>query len=517
MSIDITLQMLGLKRSTKRLVQIGADVVLAIGCFLVAMLLRLEDNGFVFEPMVWLAILPSLPVTILAFRYFGLYRSVLRFITAEAFIAIMSGVLLSAVALTVSAQVLSAPIPLSVPVIYAVLLILTAGGLRFLMRHTLRKPQALNRKPIAIYGAGDAGRQLQNALDHGQEYAAVAFIDDNPALQGSLIGGRPVFGPTQIARLVSDYEIKSILLALPSASRARRREIIAQIEPMGLKIKTIPGMADIVSGRATFAELRSVTPEDLLGRDPVAARPELMSRNITDKVVLVSGAGGSIGAELCRQIIAQNPKMLILFEVSEIALYSISMELREILARNQKSIVVEPVLGSVQNPARVRSVLRSFGVQTIYHAAAYKHVVIVEENVVEGISNNVFGTQVIAQAAADHGVENFILISTDKAVRPTNFMGASKRMAELVCQAMAQNQTKTTFSMVRFGNVLGSSGSVIPRFRAQIEQGGPVTVTHREITRYFMTIPEAAQLVIQAGAMAQGGEVFVLDMGGQDP
>jgi FlaA1/EpsC-like NDP-sugar epimerase len=506
--------LIDLDRSKKRLVQILADVALILTAFFAAMLLRLETTSFATHTLVWLTVLPTIPVTVVIFRQLGLYRSVLRFITSRAFSAIGSGVFISAIVLSLTAQFLNAPIPRSVPVIYAVLLILGAGGLRFVMRQVLRPRKATDRQSVAIYGAGDAGLQLQNAIDSGREFAAVAFIDDNPSLQGTLVGGRQVFAPSQMEKLVTDYEIKSILLALPSVSRSRRREIIAGIEPWGVEIKTIPGMADIVSGRASFNELHVVSPEDLLGRDPVTPDADLMGRNITGKVVMVSGAGGSIGSELCRQIIDRDPLVLVLFEQSELALYTVAAELRESLSLAGKRPRIEPVLGSVQNPGRVRAVLRAFGVQTIYHAAAYKHVVLVEENVVEGIANNVFGTKVLAEAAADLGVESFTLISTDKAVRPTNVMGASKRMAELVCQSLAEaRHGRTVFSMVRFGNVLGSSGSVIPKFRAQIEQGGPVTVTHREITRYFMTIPEASQLVIQAGAMARGGEVFVLDMG----
>lgn len=506
-------KLLHLNRVTKRIVQVVTDVVLIVVCFTAAMVLRLESMAFERDPVAWLALVPVVPITILAFRQLGLYRSILRFITGRAFRAIGIGVAVSVVTLIVSAQLMSAPLPRSVPIIYGVLLFLSTGGLRFFVRNILRQPVKSNRQPVAIYGAGEAGRQLQNALFHGSEYGPVAFIDDDPALQGTLIGGERVLAPTDLSELVNEEQVKAILLALPGISRARRREIVEQIEPLDIEIKTIPGMADIISGRASFSELRGVTPEDLLGRDPVPPSAELMSQNITGKVVLVSGAGGSIGGELCRQIIQHDPAALVLFEISEYALYTITMELREMIAREGKSVRIDPVLGSVQNVERVRAVLRTFGVQTIYHAAAYKHVVLVEENVVEGIVTNVFGTQVMADAAVAHGVENFILISTDKAVRPTNFMGASKRLAELVCQAVAAEQNRTTVSMVRFGNVLGSSGSVIPRFKAQIEDGGPVTVTHREITRYFMTIPEASQLVIQAGAMAKGGDVFVLDMG----
>lgn len=510
---NLVTRLLGLSRTTKRLMQIALDVLLMLACFYTAMVLRLESTEFASNPAVWMAFLPVIPVTVIAYRQLGLYRSILRFITGQAFRAIGIGVGVSVVALIVMGELIATPIPRSVPGIFGVLMILSTGGLRFTIRNILRQPVKSNRQPVAIYGAGEAGRQLQHALFHGPEYEPVAYIDDDPSLQNTLIGGRRVFSQSDINWLAREMKIKSVLLALPSISRARRREIVEEIEPLGLEIKTIPGMADIVSGQASFNELRNVTPEDLLGRDPVPPHPDLMGRNITGKVVLVSGAGGSIGSELCRQIILYDPAALVLFDISEYSLYSITTELRETLARNRKTVKLEAILGSVLNEGRVCSVLSAFGVQTIYHAAAYKHVVLVEENVADGIVNNVFGTKILAKAAAAQGVEHFIMISTDKAVRPTNFMGASKRMAELVCQTIATEQNRTKFSTVRFGNVLGSSGSVIPRFKAQIENGGPVTVTHREITRFFMTIPEAAQLVIQAGAMSKGGDVFVLDMG----
>lgn len=504
---------LSFNRPLKRAIQMAADSIIIIICFFGAMFVRLESLSFVTKPEIWLTILPVIPLTILAFIKLGLYRSIVRFISSKALRAIAIGVVFSAVLLFVSSSVVSGPIPRSVPGIYALALLLAIGGVRFAMRNILRRPAQQDAQPIAIYGAGHAGRQLQTALQHGCEYNPVAFIDDDAALHNTLVAGLRVHSSQTAAQLVQDMQIKSILLAIPSANRTRHREIIRQIQHLGISIKTMPGMEDIVSGRATVTDLRSVKPEDLLGRDPVPEQDNLMSRNITGKVVLVSGAGGSIGSELCRQIIKHDPAALVLFEVSEFALYSISMELRESLERDNRPVRIAPVLGSVRDAARIRAVMRTFHVQTVYHAAAYKHVVLVEENVTEGIRNNVFGTQTIAHAAAEHGVESFILVSTDKAVRPTNFMGASKRMAELVCQSLAMAGTDTVFSMVRFGNVLGSSGSVIPRFRAQIDAGGPVTVTHRDITRYFMTIPEASKLVIQAGAMAKGGDVFVLDMG----
>lgn len=502
-----------LSRPVKRALQLVADALLIVLCLVLAMALRLESFHFVARPLFWLTLLPVVPLTLLVFWHLGLYRAIIRFISGHALKVVLIGVFASAVILFATAQALSAPVPRSVPGIYALLLFITGGGVRFLIRNLFLRPAKQNRTPVIIYGAGDAGRQVVNALHHGNEYTPAAFVDDDPALQHTTVVGRRVFEPRQIPLIIREMRATTVLLAIPSTSRARRREIITTLEPMGVTVKTIPGMADIVSGRARFSDLRVVTPEELLGRDPVPARPELMSSSINGKVVLVSGAGGSIGSELCRQIIDQEPAVLVLLEVSELALYNIANELRETLERTGRSLRIEPVLGSVQNPGRVRAILRGFGVQTIYHAAAYKHVVLVEENVVEGIRNNVFGTRVLAEAAAELGVENFILVSTDKAVRPTNFMGASKRMAELVCQALAMSHPKTVFSMVRFGNVLGSSGSVIPRFAAQIAGGGPVTVTHRKITRYFMTIPEAAQLVIQAGGMARGGDVFVLDMG----
>lgn len=506
-------QLLLLERPVKRGIQAMGDVTLILICFSAAMALRLESLSFAGNPAVWAVLLPVVPLTILTFARLGLYRAMLRFISTQVMVSMLIGVGVSGAAMTLAAQVLGAPVPRSVPVIYAVLLLLTGGSLRFLLRALFRMPGLKSQKPVIIYGAGEAGRQLANALRYGHDYTPVAFLDDDPAMARTTVAGRPVYAPKQAAELIAKHGVATILLAIPSVTRARRRQIVSALEPLGVTVKTIPGMADIVSGTATFAELRAVSPEDLLGRDPVPPIADLMGRNIRGKVVLVSGAGGSIGSELCRQIISQQPKMLVLLEVSEFALYSVHMELKETLARLGQPVRLEPILGSVQNPGRVRAILRNFGVQTVYHAAAYKHVVLVEENVVEGVRNNVFGTQVLAEAAAELGVENFIMISTDKAVRPTNVMGASKRMAELVCQSLARGNTRTVFSMVRFGNVLGSSGSVIPRFREQIARGGPVTVTHRDITRFFMTIPEAAQLVIQAGAMAQGGDVFVLDMG----
>jgi FlaA1/EpsC-like NDP-sugar epimerase len=341
----------------------------------------------------------------------------------------------------------------------------------------------------------------------------MAFVDDNPALHGLVLQGTKVHSAEHIDELIEHFNVQKLLLAMPSINRQQRRKIIEDLGVLKLDILSIPGSADIVSGKAKLTELQEVSVEDLLGRDPVAPIDELISANIKNKVVMVTGAGGSIGSELCRQIVQQSPRTLVLFEISEYALYQIDQELNGICRESDYSIRIVPIMASVQQQTRLEAVMRAFKVQTVYHAAAYKHVPMVEYNVVEGVLNNVFGTWRAAEAAINCGVETFVLISTDKAVRPTNVMGTSKRVAELVLQGLALRQNSTRFCMVRFGNVLGSSGSVVPLFKRQIRSGGPVTLTHPEITRYFMTIPEAAQLVIQAGAMGKGGDVFVLDMG----
>ena len=502
-----------LSRPTKIALQVSLDSTLVMLSFIGAMLLRLESAAFLGKAEVWSALVIAVVAAILAFRWLGLYRALVRFITGRILITVGKAALIAAVALHLAGLALDAGLPRSVPVIFAVFVFLSVGGLRFIVRTFFRNPDTLSKRPVIIYGAGESGLQLLNALFHGRDYAPVALVDDDPHLQNLTVGGLTVFSPDRLPRLVRETGAQVILLAIPSLGRVRRREIVHALEDLHLEIKTIPGMSDIISGRARISELRTVSAEDLLGRDPVAPDPDLLGRNIAGRVVMVSGAGGSIGSELCRQILSQKPLALVLYEVSEYALYTIEAELSATAKRLGHDTRIVPVLGSVQHRRRIEAAIRAFGVQTIYHAAAYKHVPLVEENVIEGIRNNVFGTLAIARAARKLDVENFILISTDKAVRPTNVMGATKRIAELICQAHARDGSATVFSMVRFGNVLGSSGSVIPRFRAQIENGGPVTVTHREITRYFMTIPEAAQLVIQAGALGQGGDVFVLDMG----
>ncbi|MBX7460391.1 polysaccharide biosynthesis protein [Qipengyuania huizhouensis] len=502
-----------LSRRQKVALQIVVDTGLILFCFLAAMAIRLESFEFLYNLKIWLPVSISAGVAIGAFWLAGLYRTLVRFVTGKILTSIAKGVLVFAITLFVTNSLLTSGIPRSVPIISGLLLLLAIGGLRFAVRQVFRKPMQVTKRPVVIYGAGEAGLELLNSLFHGRDYTPIAFVDDDCHLQGLTISGFPVYSPQAISKLTEEAALEVVLLAMPNLSHSRRREIFTSLESMSLEVKTIPGLSDIISGKAKISELRNVTAEDLLGRDAVAPNEKLLKRTITGKVVMVTGAGGSIGSELCRQILAQRPEELILYEISEYALYSIEQELREMAKTLGSPTKLIPVLGSVQNAKRLETAIKAFKIQTIYHAAAYKHVPLVEENVVEGIRNNVFGTLTIARLAHENSVTSFILISTDKAVRPTNVMGATKRIAELICQAFAQDGSATNFSMVRFGNVLGSSGSVIPRFRSQIEAGGPVTVTHPDINRYFMTIPEASQLVIQAGAMASGGDVFVLDMG----
>lgn len=500
-------------RRQKIALQLLADAGLILFCFVAAMTIRLESTAFFSNLRIWVPACIAAAAAIGTFGLSGLYRTLVRFVTGKVLTCIAKGALVFALVLLLASSILEAGVPRSVPIISGILLFLSIGGLRFLVRHIFRRPLHVNKRAVVIYGAGEAGLELLNSLFHGRDYSPIAFIDDDPQLHGLTIGGLPVYSPQAIPGLSHGTGLDAILLAMPNLTHARRKEIFVSLEGTNLEVKTTPALSDIISGKSKISELRNISAEDLLGRDPVIPDKQLLKRNIQDKSVLVSGAGGSIGSELCRQIIAQGPAQLILYEISEFALYSIEQELVEKARQMGSTSRVVPILGSVQDKTRTEAAIKSFKVETIFHAAAYKHVPIVEENVVEGIQNNVFGTLTIARLALANKVRNFILISTDKAVRPTNVMGATKRIAELVCQAFAQDGAFTKFSMVRFGNVLGSSGSVIPRFQSQIEAGGPVTVTHPDINRYFMTIPEASQLVIQAGAMAKGGDVFVLDMG----
>ncbi len=504
-------------RVLKNLAILVADAILLPLSLWTAIGLRLDIWTFPQTSAWWVYLLPPL-VTIPVFLRLGMYRAIVRYMEDRVLLMITLAVALAVMIFVGLLDLLGQPpVPRGAILIYSMIAVIYVGASRFLARAVLGRLLQLRsplRRSVAIYGAGSAGRQLAMALRAGSEYQPVAFVDDSPALQGLQILGLKVYSHEQLERIVVRRRVEVILLALPSASRTRRIEIIRKLEPMRVEVRVMPGMSDLVGGDITTLETREVEIDELLGRDIVPPDEALLDANIKDKCVMVTGAGGSIGSELCRQIVQQHPKILLLYEQSEFGLYSIEQELRQLIARQRRPIELVPVLGSVQNEARLRDIMSRYGVQTVYHAAAYKHVPIVEFNMTEGIRNNTFGTQSAAVAAIDANVETFVLISTDKAVRPTNLMGASKRLAELVLQSYAHEPSvKTRFCMVRFGNVLGSSGSVVPLFRRQIAAGGPLTVTHPDIIRYFMTIPEAAQLVIQAGAIGATGGVFVLDMG----
>lgn len=504
--------LLALPRSAKRMISVAIDTVFLSLSIYLAFVLTQNGNARQLSDIT-LAFIITLPLTLLIFTKLGLYRAVIRYVGQHALGAILFGILGSAALLAALFMFFDVEQRTNLVIVYALIALVTSGGVRLLARMLLEQRNNGHKTRVLIYGAGSSGRQLAQALMNGDQYHPVAFVDDDNTLQRSTILGIPVSNPNNIPGLIKQKNIGRILLAMPSASRGRRREVLDKLEALPLPVLSIPGMSDLVNGSMRIDELQDVKIEDLLGRDPVAPKKKLLHANIKGKVVMVTGAGGSIGSELCRQIIRCEPLTLVLFELSEYALYAIEQELKALICNEALEINLVPVMGTVQRQSRLESVMRAFGVHTVYHAAAYKHVPLVEYNVVEGVRNNVFGTWYAAEAAIKAGVETFVLISTDKAVRPTNVMGASKRLAELVLQALAQYQTKTRFCMVRFGNVLGSSGSVVPLFREQIRKGGPVTVTHKDIIRYFMTIPEAAQLVLQAGAMGKGGDVFVLDMG----
>jgi FlaA1/EpsC-like NDP-sugar epimerase len=472
------------------------------------------------------------------FVRFGLYRAIFRYAGWAAQMAVVRAiaiytiiyaiifstnwlaVLFSFLGPDVDANVVGVPgVPRTLGLLQPLLLFVLVGGSRAVARQVLggqsESMQRSGKQPkVMIYGAGSSGRQLAAALRDSHEMKVVGFIDDDESLHGSTLNGIRIFASADLLELTMRLGVSDILLAIPSATRARRNAIIDSVRGAQVSIRTLPGVMDLAQGRVTVSDLRELEIEDLLGRDAVAPHQLLLSKNITGKTVLVTGAGGSIGSELCRQILQLNPTTLLLVEMSEFGLYSIHQELEKRLTDHPelRSRVI-PLLGSVVDGARMRAIMQAWRPQTLYHAAAYKHVPLVEHNPAEGIRNNVIGTMTTALVAEECGVRDFVLISTDKAVRPTNVMGTSKRLAEMILQARAASGTTTRFAMVRYGNVLGSSGSVVPLFRRQIREGGPITITHPEITRYFMTIPEAAQLVIQAGAMAAGGEVFVLDMG----
>ncbi|WP_374522360.1 polysaccharide biosynthesis protein [Hydrogenophaga sp.] len=459
----------------------------------------------------------SVAIALPIFVVSGLYRAIFRYSGWPALLAVARAVgIYGLLYASIFTAIGVAGVPRTVGIIQPILLLLFVGASRALARVWLGDQylgilKRASRPKVLIYGAGTTGRQLAAAMGNSHDMQVAGFLDDDDRLHGHVLNGLPIYDPADLDHLSTARDIRHVLLAMPSLSRQRRNEILSQIRSARVAVRTLPSVTQLAQGKVSVSDLQELDADDLLGREPVSPNHILLAKNIVGKVVLVTGAGGSIGSELCRQILALAPSTLLLIEQSEFALYAIHQELDSKLA--DRATVLVPLLASVQDEDRMREIMTTWHPDTVYHAAAYKHVPLVEHNPAAGIKNNVLGTLRTAQAAAESGVADFVLISTDKAVRPTNVMGASKRMAEMALQALAATATGTKFSMVRFGNVLGSSGSVVPRFRQQIREGGPITLTHPEVTRYFMTIPEAAQLVIQAGAMAKGGDVFVLDMG----
>ncbi len=512
---NIKKSLLNKPRGQKRFLLLALDALLIPFIIWSAFSLRLNEI-FIPKGTEWfifpLAVVLAMPI----FMRMGLYRAVLKYFRSQAIASIVIATLFFSIAWVGAVILLKiAFIPASVAfmVWLGTFTLITSTRLTA-QRWLYGDKRASSCKRVLIYGAGDAGTQLATVLKTDPLYSIVGFIDDDKSLKGWNILGLNVYSPLQIDALISKKLVNEIILAMPSAEHKKRQRILTELEPLSITVRSIPAFADLASGKLKTSDIKDIDIDDLLGRDVIEPDSTLLPANIRGKVVMVTGAGGSIGSELCRQIIALSPTKLILLDQSEFALYQIEQELEELIRKNSYSVRLNKVLGSITNPVLLTRLFEHKSVQTIYHAAAYKHVPLVEENPIAGLSNNVYGTQLLAEHALEGAVETFILISTDKAVRPTNVMGCSKRIAEMVLQALSSREgCNTTFSMVRFGNVLGSSGSVVPKFRQQIREGGPITVTHKEITRFFMSIPEAVQLVIQAGAMAKGGEVFVLDMG----
>jgi len=519
----LTMLVLQLPRPIKRLIVLLVDSAICLLSVYFSFYLRVGEWVPIFSQSGWkplLALEASILFSLPLFLAFGLYREIFRYSGWFALLTLLRAMCLYAFIFAVIFTVIGIEgVPRTVGLIQPIVLVMLVGASRafasYWLSNSYRKQLKLSAVPhVLIYGAGDAGRQLMGALSHSYEMQVVGFLDDDPKLQGSTLGGRRIYSPERLIDLTASLDVSEVLLAIPSASRFRRNQIIKLMRDAKVGIQTLPSMSDLASGKISTQDLRSLDIDDLLGRELVLPNSDLLTKNSFSKTVMVTGAGGSIGGELCRQIMEQAPKTLLLVEQSEYALYQIHHEIStRIENHGGLNVQIVPLLASVTNPDRMRIIVGEWQPDVIYHAAAYKHVPLVEANVVEGIRNNTIGTLTVAQIAIELGVPHFILISTDKAVRPTNVMGASKRLAEMILQALAQSASKTKFSMVRFGNVLNSSGSVVPKFRQQIKDGGPVTVTDLRMTRYFMTIPEAAQLVIQAGALATGGDVFLLDMG----
>ena len=501
----------GLTPFTKRLILMTFDALVASMFFFLAFFLRLETTSYFFQFDTYVGLLIAVIGALSVFSIRGLYSNVTRHISIEIANGIAIGSGLSGAFVLVGIYLIELQIPRSVPLIYTTFFCLIATAARFFIRALGQNITKEKPDNVAIYGAGDDSIQLMEALRKNVNYRVRILIDDNPKLNGQTIGGFTIINLNEAMQKIKELEIKTLLIAEPNDILLIRERILEVLSDRPLKIKAIPSISSLIAGRTKISELEDVNIEGLLGRKPAVYNPELMAKTISGKTILVTGAGGSIGSELCRQIIFWKPKKLILLDISEFAIYKLLEELGELIGSQEFELI--PLVGSVQDGHLIKKVFDRFAINTTYHAAAYKHVPLMEQNVMQCFANNVLGTLNVAEYAVAANVKNFVLVSTDKAVNPTNFMGASKRFSEMICQTFSTMSSNTRFSIVRFGNVLGSSGSVVPLFKKQIESGGPVTLTHPEITRYFMTIAEASQLVIQAGAIGKGGDIFVLDMG----
>lgn len=500
-----------LDRQKKRLFLVCCDSFAAAIAFFLALFFRLETFDYLYEPDTYIGIFFAITSSFSIFMFLGLYNNITRYISIETASSIFIGSILSCLVLLSSILLLKLVIPLTASLIFGINLCILYGGIRLLIRYLSQHIIKKNQQSVAIYGAGPDGIQLRDALRENSNYSVKIFIDDNSDLCGKNLGGIDIINLELAKKKLKSLEIKTLFLTSPLTVDSMRQKILNIVSSYPIKLIVIPNISKFIESKLKIDHLKDLKIDDLLRREPVVPLNKLMQKTISNKTVLVTGAGGTIGSELCKQIIALNPQKLLMLDISEFAIYKIFEDIKKSSSYDNLELV--PLIGSVQDKEFVKEVLNSFEVDTVYHAAAYKHVPLMEQNVMQCIKNNVFGTLNIAELCLASKVKNFILVSTDKAVNPTNFMGASKRIAELICQNMTLRKKEICFSIVRFGNVLGSSGSVVPLFKKQIERGGPITLTHPEVTRYFMTISEAAQLLIQAGSIDQGGNIFVLDMG----
>jgi FlaA1/EpsC-like NDP-sugar epimerase len=514
MRAKILHQFLDAPRPIKRAISLVYDSIAIILAAYLAYALRLGSAQFPIDSSLLACLGATLTISLLTFVRLGLYRAILRYVTQQALLTMIIGILISSIAMASTGFFFHAFLPRSVPIIYVFVALILVGMPRLLFRHFVQLLLPRGEVKVIIYGAGSRAHLLAAQLQQSGQFDPVAFIDNNHKLHGSVIRGLAVHPPIAIKNLIRQHGVSRVLLALDNLNRQDRVRIIRSLEMFKVQVQTVPPMSEMLDRKIRLNELRDIQIEDLLGREPVAPDPVLLTKTVENKTILVTGAGGSIGSELCRQILFLAPQKLILFERNEYNLYKIERELAKLKSASENNNVeIIPLLGSINSESHVDVILKQFSVDTLFHAAAYKHVPIVEHNLIEGVKNNLLGTQVLAKAAIKYKVKNFVLISTDKAVRPTNIMGATKRLAEILLQQLSTQESDTIFSMVRFGNVLGSSGSVVPLFKEQISSGGPVTITHPDVVRYFMTINEAAQLVIQSTAIAESGDLFVLDMG----